>query len=78
MATKKEFLAKVRGDEKPRKTVNPALEELMTKMMEDARGADCPFEQRRDTVKLALALEGLRNKIVDDDWGKGFMGEENE
>lgn len=78
---RKAFLSKIRsqGDSDTtatsRKVVNPRLEKMLDRMMEEAIAENSPmtFEQRMAVGALVLKVEAVRNKLQDDDYGAGFM-----
>ena len=80
---RKAFLAKVRGASTttapPKRSVNEKLEAMLSKMMEEAVSAtsSLTFEQKMALGGLVLKVEAVRNKITDDDYGSGFLQDDD-
>ena len=59
--------------------INPELEkhinQLLTAVMNDGTAS---ITEKMKVVDRALKLEQLKAKISDDEWGSGFMGDDEE
>ncbi len=64
---------------KKSKGINPELEEainkLLTQVMEDNSAS---LTDKTKVLDRALKLEQIKQKISDDEWGKGFFTDEGE
>ena len=61
------------------KGINPDLEKAISELLKSTMTD--PMASLTDKAKIidrALKLEQLKAKISDDDWGSGFMGDDDE
>ena len=64
---------------KKEKGINPDLEKAISELLKSTMTD--PMASLTDKAKIidrALKLEQLKAKISDDDWGSGFMGDDDE
>jgi hypothetical protein len=67
--------------DKKSKGINPDLEKFITELMKDARNdKEMKLLDKLRIVDRGLALEKIKQKISDDEWGSGFLtpGDEEE
>ena len=61
------------------KGVNPELEEAISKLLRDVMQDDtASLTDKTKVLDRALKLEQIKQKISDDEWGKGFFTTEEE
>lgn len=64
---------------KKTKGVNPELEEAISKLLRDVMQDDtASLTDKTKVLDRALKLEQIKQKISDDEWGKGFFTTEEE
>ncbi len=61
------------------KGVNPELEEAISKLLRDVmQDPTASLTDKSKVLDRALKLEQIKQKISDDEWGKGFFTTEEE
>lgn len=61
------------------KNLNPVLVDAIDKMLKDVlEDAESSLTDRCKIIDRALALEKIKQKINDDEWGAGFLPPEAE
>lgn len=64
---------------KKAKGVNPELEEAISKLLRDVmQDQTASLTDKTKVLDRALKLEQIKQKISDDEWGKGFFTTEEE
>ena len=64
---------------KKSKGVNPELEEAISKLLRDVmQDSTASLTDKTKVLDRALKLEQIKQKISDDEWGKGFFTTEEE
>jgi len=64
---------------KKSKGVNPELEEAISKLLRDVmQDSTASLTDKTKVLDRALKLEQIKQKISDDEWGKGFFTTEGE
>jgi hypothetical protein len=64
---------------KKSKGVNPELEEAINKLLKEVmQDSTASLTDKTKVLDRALKLEQIKQKISDDEWGKGFFTEEGE
>ena len=65
---------------KKTKGINPALEEAISKMLQEVMlDSTATITDKTKVIDRALKLEALKAKISDEEWGSGFsLDEEDE
>jgi hypothetical protein len=58
---------------KKSKGIDPALEEAISKMLEEVMSdPTCSITDKTKVIDRALSLEKIKMKISDEEWGSGF------
>ena len=64
---------------KKSKGINPALEEAISKMLEEVMSdPSCSITDKTKVIDRALNLEKIKMKISDEEWGSGFTIDEDD
>lgn len=64
---------------KKSKGVNPELEEAINKLLKEVmQDSTASLTDKTKVLDRALKLEQIKQKISDDEWGKGFFTDEGE
>ncbi len=64
---------------KKSKGVNPELEEAINKLLKEVmQDSTASLTDKTKVLDRALKLEQIKQKISDDEWGKGFFTTEEE
>ena len=61
------------------KGVNPELEEAINKLLKEVmQDSTASLTDKTKVLDRALKLEQIKQKISDDEWGKGFFNNDEE
>ena len=64
---------------KKMKGVNPELEQAISKLLQEVmQDQTASLTEKTKVLDRALKLEQIKQKISDDEWGKGFYTSEEE
>ncbi len=64
---------------KKRKGINPELEDAISKLLKEVmQDSQASLTDKTKVLDRALKLEQIKQKISDDEWGKGFFTDEGE
>jgi hypothetical protein len=64
---------------KKSKGINPELEDAISKLLKEVmQDSQASLTDKTKVLDRALKLEQIKQKISDDEWGKGFFTDEGE
>jgi hypothetical protein len=64
---------------KKEKGINPALEDAIGKLLKEVmEDSTASITDKSKVIDRALKLEAIKQKMQDDEWGSGFVADDDE